>query len=78
MTQYEWTSNAISSIKDVLKDEHDIVANYLFPVVSPLFLIIGAISAYRGDMDSAKFGLEVGGGTGGYSILSKLYEKMSR
>ncbi len=78
MERNEWASNAISSVKDVLKDEHDILASYLFPVVSPLFLCMGLFSAYRGDMENAKMGFEVGAGAGGYSLISKLYGKMSR
>jgi hypothetical protein len=78
MARSEWTSNAISSVRDVLKDECDIVANYLFPITSVVFLGIGLISVYRGDIDNAKLGFEVGGGTGGCSLISKVYGKLGR
>ena len=67
-----------SSIRSILKDEHEIIAYSLFPVVSPLFLAIGLISMYHGDTENAKMGLEAGGGTAGYSILSKIYSTLSK
>jgi len=78
MTRNEWASNVLSSIKDVLKDEHDIIANYLFPITSVLFLGIGVVSLYRCDLENAKLSLGVGGGTGGYSLGYRLYEKLSK
>jgi hypothetical protein len=78
MTRNEWSTNVFSSIVDVLKEEHDLLANYLFPITSVVFVGMGLLSMYRGDFETAKSNLEVGGGTGGYSLFYKAYEILSQ